>query len=146
MPPTTPLHTFATLATLAQSSSDAGAIVAAIIGLVFTLFFFALIIVTIIGLWKMFTKAGQPGWAALIPFYNIYIMCKIVGRPGWWLILMMLPVISIVISIIVSNDLSKSFGRGVGTTVGLVLVPFVFIPILGFGSAQYQGPAALVAE
>ena len=61
--------------------------------------------------WKVFTKAGQPGWAILIPFYNTYVLLKIVGRPGWWLVLMFIPLVNIVIAIIVAIDLAKSFGK-----------------------------------
>ena len=99
-------------------------------------------VLDIAGLWMVFKKAGRPGWAAIIPFYNYYVMLKIVGRPGWWLILFFIPIVVIVIAIIVLHDLSKSFGKGVGFTIGLVLLSFIFVPILGFGAAQYRGPAA----
>ena len=102
----------------------------------------AILLLVIVGGWKMFAKAGQPGWGILIPFYNIYLMCKIAGRPGWWVILFFIPVISIVFAIILSIDVAKSFGKGVGFGVGIALLGVIFIPILGFGSAEYQGPAA----
>ncbi len=124
------------------AQSNAGGAAAAVVGLVILLIYLAVIVVVVAGLWKMFVKAGQPGWGALIPIYNIYLLCKIVGRPGWWLILFLVPFVSIVIAIIVCIDLAKSFGRGTGTAIGLILVGFVFIPILGFGKAEYQGPAA----
>lgn len=92
--------------------------------------------------WKVFTKAGQPGWAALIPIYNTYIVTKIVGRPGWWVILTIIPYVNIVFTIILAHDLSKSFGHGGGFTVGLVLLGIVFLPILAFGSSTYRGPSA----
>lgn len=98
----------------------------------------ALIIVLIAGLWKMFVKAGQPGWAAIIPIYNLYILTKIVNRPGWWVILFLVPIVSLVISIIIMLDLAKSFGKSVAFAVGLILLGPIFICILGFGSAQYQ--------
>jgi hypothetical protein len=93
-------------------------------------------------MWKVFTKAGQPGWASLIPIYNIYIWCKIVGRPGWWIILMLIPFVNFIILIILSIDMAKSFGKGVGFGLGLAFLGFIFLPVLGFGSAQYQGPSA----
>src|SRR5216110_3768932 len=96
----------------------------------------------IVAMWKVFVKAGQPGWASIIPIYNLYIWCKIVGRPGWWIILMLIPFVNIIISIILLIDLAKSFGKGVGFGIGLILLAVIFFPILGFGSAQYQGPAA----
>jgi len=108
----------------------------------------ALAVIMIAAMWKVFTKAKQPGWAAIVPIYNYYILLKIVGRPTWWLLLLLLgfiPVVggiaTFVISIIVFNDLSKSFGRGTGMTVLLALVPFVGFPILGFGKDVYKGPS-----
>jgi hypothetical protein len=96
----------------------------------------------IVACWKIFTKAGQPGWASIIPIYNWYILCKIVGRPGWWVILLLIPFVNFIIGIILCIDLAKSFGKGVGFGIGLVLLSVIFFPILGFGSAQYQGPTA----
>ena len=92
--------------------------------------------------WKIFTKAGQPGWACIIPIYNLYVWCKIVGRPWWWILLMLIPLVNFIILIILFIDLAKSFGKGVGFGIGLILLPIIFFPILGFGSAQYQGPTA----
>ena len=88
--------------------------------------------------WKVFTKAGQPGWACIVPFYNIYIMTKIGGKPWWWLFLVMF--IPFVFSIWLVNMISKSFGKDEGFTVGLLLLGIIFWPILGFGSAKYLGP------
>src|SRR6266581_4216952 len=125
---------------LAQETTDyttsaGGSPVAAIIGLLIAL-------LMIVAMWKVFAKAGQPGWASIIPIYNLYVWCKIVGRPGWWIILMLIPFVNIIISIILLIDLAKSFGKGVGFGIGLILLAVIFFPILGFGSAQYQGPAA----
>jgi Family of unknown function (DUF5684) len=99
-------------------------------------------VVAIIGAWMTYVKADRPGWAAIIPFYNIYVLCKIVGRPGWWLILFLIPFVDIVVAIIVCHDLSKRFGHGGGFTLGLVFLPFIFWCILGFGSDRYLGAAA----
>src|SRR6187401_1754201 len=96
----------------------------------------------IVAMWKVFTKAGQPGWACIIPIYNLYVWCKIVGRPWWWILLMLIPFVNFIIAIILIIDLVKSFGKGVGFGIGLLLLPVIFFPILGFGSAQYQGPSA----
>jgi hypothetical protein len=93
-------------------------------------------------MWKMFTKAGQPGWAILIPIYNLYVMCKIAGRPGWWLLLMLIPLVNLIVAIILYVDIAKNFGSGAGFAIGMLFLPFIFFPILGFGSAQYQGAAA----
>jgi hypothetical protein len=99
-----------------------------------------LAILLIAAQWKIYTKAGQPGWACIIPIYNIYVLLKIVGKPTWWLIMMFLPFVNIIFAIWALNMLSKSFGKDEGFTVGLLLLGIVFYPILGFGSAVYQGP------
>ena len=99
-------------------------------------------LVVIVAMWKVFTKAGQPGWASIIPIYNLYIWCKIVGRQWWWILLMLIPFVNFIVCIILCIDLAKSFGKGVGFGIGLALLGIIFFPILGFGSAQYQGPAA----
>ena len=99
-------------------------------------------ILMIVALWKVFTKAGQPGWASIVPILNTYFLCKIAGRPGWWVILMFIPFVNLIIWIILCIDIAKSFGKGAGFGIGLLLLPFIFFLILGFGSAQYQGPSA----
>ena len=112
-----------------------GGLCGGLIGLAFGIFM-------IIAMWKIFTKAGKPGWASIIPIYNIWVMLEVVGRPGWWLLLMLIPGVNLVIAIILLIDLAKSFGKGGGFAVGLLLLPYVFFPILGFGKAQYVGPSA----
>ena len=97
-------------------------------------------LIVVISWWKIFEKAGQPGWKAIIPIYNFYILLKIVGKPGWWLILILIPILNFVFIVWTYNMLSKSFGKDEAFTVGLVLLGFVFFAILGFGSAKYLGP------
>jgi hypothetical protein len=99
----------------------------------------------IIGGWVVFQKAGEAGWKVLIPIYNIIVLLKIVGKPWWWLILLLIPLVNIIFGIIVAYDLAKSFGHGGGFTVGLVLLPYIFILILAFGSSQYIGPGGTPA-
>ncbi len=111
-------------------------------GPVFWICWLAFTILMIAAWWKIFSKAGQPGWAAIIPIYNWIVWCKIVGRPWWWILLMLIPFVNLIILIILMIDLAKSFGKGVGFGIGLILLPFIFFLILGFGSAQYQGPSA----
>jgi Family of unknown function (DUF5684) len=108
------------------------------LGMIISLLIALLIIVA---MWKVFSKGGQPGWASIIPIYNIYILCKIVGRPGWWVILMLIPLVNIIIAIILCIDLAKSFGKGTGFGLGIAFLGFIFLPILGFGDAQYQSAA-----
>lgn len=102
----------------------------------------AFIVLMVASFWKIFTKAGQPGWAAIIPIVNLYFLCKVAGRPGWWLILMLIPFVNFIILIILDIDVAKRFGKGVGFGIGLVFLPFIFFPILAFGSAQYMGAAS----
>ena len=92
-------------------------------------------------LWKIFTKAGEPGWAAIIPIYNFYVMCKIAGKPGWWVILMLIPFVNFIILILVAIGLAHSFGKGSGFGLGLAFLNVIFLPILAFGDARYQGSA-----
>lgn len=110
--------------------------------LVVTVVWLALLVLIIAGMWKMYVKAGQPGWGAIIPIYNTYLLLKIAGRPWWWLLLFLIPIISIIFFLIVCLDLAKSFGRSALFGVGLFFLAPIFFCILGFGSAQYQGPAA----
>ena len=100
--------------------------------------YLALVVFLLAAMWRVFTKAGQPGWAVLIPFYNIYVMLQIAGKPGWWLLLFFIPIVNLVIAIITVAALAARFGKGAGFVVGLILLPIVFYPILGFGSAQYR--------
>src|SRR5512133_1149421 len=103
--------------------------------------YLAVIVLMIVSMWKIFTKAGKPGWACLIPIYNIIVMLEIIGKPWWWLLLMLIPVVNLVFSIWAVNLLSKSYGHGVGFTLGLIFLSFIFIPILGLGESKYIGPA-----
>jgi len=119
-----------------------GGIIASIMMLVWL----AVIVAILAGFWKVFVKAGQPGWACLVPIYNIVVMLQIVGRPIWWLVLLLIPIVSLVVMIIVSIDMAKSFGKGTGFGVGLALLGPIFYPMLGFGDAKYQGPAAASAS
>lgn len=104
-----------------------------------TLFGLVVSVVVIASMWKVFVKANQPGWGAIIPIYNTYLLIKIAGRPGWWLLLFFLPVINWVVIILVTFDISHKFGKSTLFGIGLLVLPFVFYPILGFGDARYQG-------
>jgi len=105
------------------------------------LFYAALAIVMVVAMWRVFTKAGKPGWAAIIPIYNSMVLAEIVGRPGWVGLLNLIPFINIYISIILALDLAKAFGKDVVFGVLTIFFPFVMYPILGFGSSRYVGPA-----
>lgn len=103
---------------------------------------FFVLVVYVVAQWKIYEKAGQPGWAILIPIYNFYILLKIVGKPGWWLLVMILfPPVGIFLAIYAIHLLSLSFGKDVLFTLGLLFLGIVFYPILGFSDAKYLGPA-----
>ncbi|HEX8023082.1 DUF5684 domain-containing protein [Mucilaginibacter sp.] len=110
------------------------------------LFFVAIWLVCIAGVWKVFTKAGKPGWAAIIPIYNVIVLLEIVGKPIWWFLLILFPCTSFIFVIWTYNLLAKSFGKSEGFTVGLVLLNPIFMLILGFGDAVYLGPSAKEAN
>ncbi|MBO9676201.1 MAG: hypothetical protein J7577_22365 [Sphingobacteriaceae bacterium] len=120
--------------------------VAAGIGVVGGIIYLAVIVIAIIGMWKTFEKAGKPGWAAIIPIYNLIILLEIVGKPIIWILWLIIPCVNIVFAIWLYNLVSKSFGKSEGFTVGLVILPFIFWPILGFGDAKYLGPSAAEAQ
>ena len=88
--------------------------------------------------WIIYAKAGKPGWAALIPIYNMIVLLEIVNRPIWWFLLLLIPCVGIVIAVLVTIDLAKSFGKDAGYAIGLILLPIVFYPLLAFGGATYQ--------
>ena len=102
----------------------------------------AVAIFEIASIWRVFTKAGQPGWAAIIPIYNGIVMLQIAGKPIWWILLYLIPLVNIVISVIVTHNLSKNFGHGVGFTLGLIFLSGIFFPILAWGDSEYLGPNA----
>ncbi len=110
-------------------------IVAVLVGLLIAL-------IPIIAMFKIYGKAGKPGWAVIVPIYNVIVLLEIVGRPLWWIVLMMIPVCNLIVAIIVAIDMAKSFGKGAGFGIGLAFFPYIFYPVLGFSSAQYVGPAA----
>lgn len=111
-------------------------------GAVFWIVCLAIAVFYIASFWTIYKKAGQPGWAALIPIYNMVVLHQITGKPIWWVILYFVPVVNIVISIIVTHALSVCFGKGVGFTLGLIFLGFIFYPILAWSDAQYLGPTA----
>ena len=100
----------------------------------------------IIPVWRIFSKAGEPGWGSIVPIYNIYLMCKICSRPGLWVLLCCIPLVNIIIGIVLSVDLAKAFGKGTGYAVGLIFLSPVFLPMLGYGKAEYKRAEAAPAQ
>lgn len=123
-------------------SSSEQAMVAAIasFGIGVWLFAMAICVVTIVGMWKMFVKAGKPGWAAIVPFYNMYCLFDMAFGNGWLFLLTFVPCANAIIIIILWFKLAKAFGQGVGFGFGLLFLNTIFMLILGFGSAEYVGP------
>ena len=109
------------------------------LGTVPTLIALAVVVLMIVAVWKVFTKAGQPGWALFIPIYNIIVWLRICGKPGWWVILMIIPVVNFIITLLASLGMARNFGKGTGFGIGLWLLTPIFVLMLAFGDAKYQG-------
>ena len=101
--------------------------------------YLVLLAAALAGMWKAFEKMGRKGWEGIVPFYNVYILLQMTGRPGWWLALMLVPLVNLVMFVIVSIDVARGFAKSQNFGIGLGLLGFVFWPILGFGSAKYLG-------
>lgn len=104
-----------------------------LVGLAFTAFWVA-------GAWKMFEKAGQPGWGILVPIYNLLLIVRIAGSPDWMFVLLLIPFVNIVAHIFVSLELGKRFSKGPAFTIGLIFIPAVFYALIGFTSDEYTPP------
>ncbi|GAC1455988.1 MAG: hypothetical protein PVSMB4_16340 [Ktedonobacterales bacterium] len=133
--PLASLLTHATRLDTMSTGNSTAALVSTVISIAIAIFYIA-------ATWQVYAKAGKPGWAAIIPIYNTIVLLQIAGRPVWWFLLLLIPLVNIVFLIIVLNDLSKSFGHGVGFTLGLIFLGFIFLPVLAFGGSKYVGPAA----
>ena len=101
----------------------------------------AIVVVMFAAMRRVFLKAGQPGWAALVPIYNFVVLLRVAGKPMWWIVLFLIPIVNIVMAILVGIDVAKSFGQSTGFGLGLAFLGFLFYPVLGFGNATYRGPA-----
>ena len=102
------------------------------------LFHLVLMTFMIVAQWKIFDKAGEPGWAAIVPLYNLFVLMKIAGKPSWWILLIFVPFANIVAIILMDVGLARNFGRSDGFAVGLIFLPYIFLLILGFGDSQYS--------
>jgi hypothetical protein len=119
-------------------AGEGGGMIAALVGGAFSLVGLLLAVIVIAGMWKVFEKAGEPGWAALIPIYNLLVLVKISGKEMWWIVLLLLPCINFVALVMIGIEIARKFGKDTLYGVGLGLLPFIFYPMLGFGSAQYN--------
>lgn len=109
---------------------------------IYVLALIAFVILLIAAAWKINVKAGQPGWACIVPIYRTIINLRIIGKPGWWFFLLLIPFVNFIIFFIMAIELAKVFGKGTGFGIGLLLLPFIFSPILAFGKSEYVGVAA----
>jgi hypothetical protein len=112
--------------------------VGALAGTAAILLFIALWLILLVGIWKVFVKGGQPGWACIVPIFNLICFIKIAGKEWWWLLLCLIPGVNIVVAIILAVAISRNFGKGGGFAAGLIFLPWIFYPVLGFGAAEYQ--------
>lgn len=105
------------------------------------LFGFLFTVLLVASVWKVFVKAGKPGWAALIPIYNVIVLLEIAGKPLWFIVLFFIPVLNFIALVLVAIGLANAFGKGTGFGLGLAFLAPIFYPLLGFGDATYQGSA-----
>ncbi len=123
----------AEVTTSSSGSSAAGFMFAIIFALVFT-------VLMVAAMWKVFTKAGKPGWASIVPIYNTIVELEIIGRPIWWVLLLLIPFVNIIVSLIILFDLAKAFGKGAMFGLVLLFLPFIGFPMLAWGKATYTAP------
>ena len=122
-----------------KKMDDAYVAAAAGVMMVYMVILLIVSIISLVGLWKIFVKAGKPGWGAIIPIYNMYCLFEMSFGTGWLFLLCFVPCVNAVMMIIMWIKLAQAFGKGAGYGVGILLVPFIFLPMLGFGDAQYVG-------
>lgn len=101
-------------------------------GFIFVILALGVIVLTIASMWKLYEMAGKPGWSSIVPFYNIIVQLEIIGKPWWWLLLMLIPYVGVIWSIWSLNLFVKSFGKTEGYTIGCIFLPFIFLPMLAF--------------
>ncbi len=112
----------------------------------YSLVWLAIVVVLVAAYWRIFAKAGRPGWASLIPIYNAVTLLHITGRSGWWLLGMCVPLLNIFVFIRLVFELAGAFGRGFGFGFGLLLLSPVFVPVLAFGGSRYVGRGAALVS
>jgi hypothetical protein len=106
----------------------------------------AAVVLMVAAAWALFAKAGQAGWKSLVPIYGAVVFMRIVGRPWWWVLWLCVPLLNLIPAVVLCWDLARVFGKGTGWAVGIALLGFVFVPMLAFGAAEYQGPLAGAAS
>ena len=108
-------------------------------GAVMGIVWLGVVVLMIASTWVVFTKAGKPGWASIVPIYNLIVLLEIAGKPLWWILLLLIPLVNIIVAILVFMALAKNFGKSELFGIGLALLGFIFMPVLAFGDAKYRG-------
>jgi hypothetical protein len=111
---------------------------AAALGLGMLLFNLLVVVGVLVGMWKVFVKANKPGWAALVPIYNLLVLAEVGGKPSWWAILLFVPLVNLIVFVVICMGVAKNFGKNELYGIGLALLGFIFFPLLGFGNARYR--------
>ncbi|MEA2239163.1 MAG: hypothetical protein QOC81_3887 [Thermoanaerobaculia bacterium] len=134
------MNTLFALALLQETTTDTVPVqqLSPAVGIGLGICYLVVILLIIISLWKIFVKAGKPGWAAIVPIYNLIVLIEICCKPLWWFILLLIPFVNIIVLIILYVELAKRFGKGVGFAIGLLILPFIFFPVLAFSDAKYS--------
>jgi hypothetical protein len=129
------------LGSTAATTTDTG-VIAAFMAFFGGMWLFSMVlgVFFLVCMWKIFVKAGKPGWAAIVPIYNVIVMLEIIGRPTWWIVLMFVPLAQLYVAIMVALDLAKVFGKSSGFGVANIFFPYVTYPMLAFGKAVYTAP------
>jgi Family of unknown function (DUF5684) len=122
---------------LAQLGSDdaARSAAAAAASMTTSLFILAVVLLVVVSTWKVFERAGEPGWASLVPIYNLIVLCRVAGVSGWWVLAAFIPLLNIIFLFVTSVGVANRFGKGAGYGIGLALLPFIFWPMLAFGDS-----------
>jgi hypothetical protein len=128
------------LALLQQDTSSTPAVspIGAGMGIGMTILWLAIVLLMVASMWKLFVKAGKPGWAAIVPIYNLVVLLEIAGKPLWWFILFLIPVVNFIVLIILAIAVARKFGKGTGFALGMVFLSPIFYPILAFGDSTYN--------
>jgi len=131
------------IAFMFQGTSDnaGNSAAAAGVGITAMLIGLAIAVIMVASMWKIFVKAGKPGWAAIIPIYNLIVLLEIAGKPLWWFILFLIPIVNLIVAIMVVASVARKFGKGIGFAIGMLVLAPIFYPMLAFGDSTYN-PAA----
>jgi len=128
------------LVLLQQDSTSTPAVspIGAGMGIGMMIVWLAVVVLMVASMWKLFVKAGKPGWAAIVPIYNLVVLLEIAGKPLWWFILFLIPFVNIIVAIMLAVAVARKFGKGTGFAIGMVVLAPIFYPMLAFGDSTYN--------